>query len=66
MFPSMSNKALALIGVIFLVKLYCVCHLAGHIMHNRWVARSASSKGNTFLVAWFAFGLKYKQGKVLW
>ena len=50
MFSSTSNKALVLTGVVFLVKMYWVCHLDGHI-HSIWVERSASSKSNTYLVA---------------
>ena len=50
MFSSTSNKALVLTGVVFLVKMYWVCPLVGHI-HSIWVKRSASSKSNTYLVA---------------
>jgi hypothetical protein len=44
------RRALVLTGVEFSVRLYWVCHHAGH-MCNRGVARSVSSRGNTVLVA---------------
>ena len=51
-----SRRAPVLTGVVFSIKSYWVCHLARH-MHNKSIARSASSMGNTCLVAWFVLGL---------
>ena len=53
-FSKINRRALALIGVIFSVKLYWVCQLAGHL-HSKCVARLALSKDS--FVAWFALGL---------
>ena len=56
MFLRMSSRAILLTGVVFSIKLYWVCHFAGH-MCNRWVTRLESSRGNIFFVAWLVFGL---------
>ena len=64
MFSRTINKALVLTGVEFSMRLYCLCHLTGHI-HNRCVVRSASSSGMTSLVAKLAIKLWNKFGKLL-
>ncbi len=58
------QKTLVLTRVEFFMRLYCLCHLTGHV-HNRCIARSVSLSDMTGLVAELAFELWNKLGKFL-
>ena len=62
MLSKTNKRALVLTRVEFSIRLYCCCHLTGHIC-NKCVTRLVSLSGITGLVAKFAFRLWKRFGK---